>query len=478
MTYTFKLPYGLRKEGKVERLLHISEILPHESGLRCNCVCPNCGERLQAKLPKTKEDFTPRFAHHNADSCDYATETALHMKAKEIIEKEKRIVIPSVVAFYNNLSKEVSPKRVVSFDRVVLERRVGNVIPDILAYKEDRPLMIEITITHGIDDEKFERIKNLRISTLEINLSDMDTAFDPEFLKNQIIDGTDNKYWVFNTVEEKEKERLKEKYLQILEREEEAQKKEEEKRKRFEKFREEKRKGKTDRIEKVLNSNYQEELRQTWEKALLSDPIWIKASKGMNISAQTVPEYINVEIPGEIVFGCDRRVWQAYIFYRYVNNKVKLFRDKTYPISVKRIQQNVKEEFKGRLNYDLVYMKDVAGYDDVPDLTQVIYDYLKKLEVYGYLLELEAGHIFYSRFIVLDPDSVYEMRFVPTSMPEYKKIESLMKNLEWDGCKELIKELLLKYSQKDYPEYFDALAYLFDCVIVRSNGSILLERDL
>lgn len=228
----------------------------------------------------------------------------------------------------------------------------------------------------------------------------------------------------------------------------------------------------------MLNSNYQEELRQTWEKALLSDPIWIKASKGMNISAQTVPEYINVEIPGEIVFGCDRRVWQAYIFYRYVNNKVKLFRDKTYPISVKRIQQNVKEEFKGRLNYDLVYMKDVAGYDDVPDLTQVIYDYLKKLEVYGYLLELEAGHIFYSRFIVLDPDSVYEMRFVPTSMPEYKKIESLMKNLEWDGCKELIKELLLKYSQKDYPEYFDALAYLFDCVIVRSNGSILLERDI
>jgi hypothetical protein len=305
----------------------------------------------------------------------------------------------------------------------------------------------------------------------------MDTDFDPEFLRNQIINSIESKYWVYNAVEEKEKECLKEEYLQIQKKKEEEERKAEEKRKWLEKVREEKLKGKAERIEKLLDSNYQEELRQTWEKRLSSDPIWIKASKGMNISLYKVPEYINLEIPGEIVFGCDRRVWQAYIFYRYVNNKVKLFRDKTYPISVKRIQENVKEEFKGRLIPDLVYMKDIAGFDDVPDLTKVIYDYLKRLQEYGYLLELEAGHIFYSKFIVLDPDSAYEMRFIPTEMPEYKKIENLMKNSEWEECRELIKELLLKYSQKDHPEYFNALAYLFDCVIVRSSGGIMLERE-
>ena len=477
MSYASKLPYGLRKEGDSEVLLHISEILPHESGLRCNCVCPSCGERLQAKLPKTKEDFTPRFAHHNAETCDYATETALHLKAKEIIEEEKRMIIPRVVAHFNNLSKEVSPEREVSFDRVVLERRVGNVIPDILAYKDNRPLMIEITITHGIDDEKFEKLEKLGISTLEIDLSDMDTDFDPEFLRNQIINSIESKYWVYNAVEEKEKECLKEEYLQIQKKKEEEERKAEEKRKWLENVREEKRKGKAERIEKLIDSKYQEELRRTWEKALLSDPIWIKASKGMSISLLKVPEYINVEIPGEIVFGCDRRVWQAYIFYRYVNNKVKLFRDKTFPITVKRIQENVKEAFKGRLIDDLVFTKDVPGYKDVPDLTHVIYHYLKKLQEYEYLLELEAGHIYYSKFIVLDPDSMYEMRFIPIEMPEYKKIERLMKNSEWDECRELIKELLMKYSQKDHPEYFDALAYLFQCVISRSRGGILLERE-
>ena len=472
MAYSFKLPYGLRKEGDVEILLHISEIDPHQSGLKCNCVCPNCGERLQAKLPKTKEDFTPRFAHHNADTCDYATETALHMKAKEIIEKAKQIVLPKVIADYNGLFKEVSPEREITFDRVVLERRVGNVIPDILAYKNDRPLMIEITITHGIDDIKFEKIEKLGISTLEIDLSDMDTNFDPEFLYNEIILSTKNKYWVYNLVEEKEKEKLEEEYLKLLEQEKEDQRKAEEKKKRLEKLNEEKRKGKAERVAQLLDPNHQNKLKQEWGKEFYKDPIWIKAAKGMNILASNIPEYINVEIPGEIVFGCDRRVWQAYIFYRYINKKVKLFRENTFPISVKRIQENVKEDFKGRLIYDLLYLKDLDGYKNVPDLTQVIYDYLKRLEGFGYLEEEPSGHIFYAKFIILDPDSVYEMRFVPTSMPEYKRLEDLMKKNDWIECRKLIQELLIEYNQSNQMEYFSALVNLFDSLVSRSGGIV------
>ncbi len=69
-------------------------------------------------------------------------------------------------------------------------------------------------------------------------------------------------------------------------------------------------------------------------------------------------------------------------------------------------------------------MNDLDGNNHVPDLTQVIYNFLDWLEDYGWLMEISAGHIYYSKFIVLDPDSIYEMRFVPTSMPEYNKIES------------------------------------------------------
>ena len=471
MAYSFKLPYGLRKEGDEEMLLHISEIQPHESGLRCNCVCPSCGERLQAKLPKTKEDFTPRFAHHNADTCDYATETAIHIKAKEIIEKAKHMIIPSVIADYRGLTKEVSPERKVNFDRVVLERRVQDIIPDILAYKEDRPLIIEIKITHGIDDIKLEKIENLGISTIEIDLSDMDTNFDPDFLYNEIILSTENKYWVYNTVEEREKVNLKEEYLKILKKQQEEERKAEEKRKWIEKRNEERREGKVERIKQLLDESYQEQLKQEWSKEFYKDPIWVKAANGMSITPRNIPEHLNLEVPGEIVFGCDRRVWQAYIFYRYVNNKVKIFKEKTYPISVKRIQQNIKEDFKGRLIYDLAYTKDIEGYQNIPDLTEVIYEYLKRLEKFGYLEEHPSGHPFYAKFEILDPDSIYEMRFVPTKLPEYKSIESLIYKKDWLRCKEFIEEILVKYGKEDNMEYFTPLATLYNGITRKIDNS-------
>lgn len=477
LAYSFKLPYGLRKEGNKETLIHISEINPLESGLKCNCVCPSCGERLQAKLPKTKEDFTPRFAHHNSDTCAYATETAIHMKAKEIIENAKHIMLPRVVADYKGLFKEVSSERVVEFDRIVLEKRVEDIIPDILAYKDEHALMIEITITHGIDDEKLKKIERIGISTIEIVLSDMDTNFDPDFLYKEIIHNTKNKYWVYNTLEIKERETLKEQYLVIQRNKQEEERRAEEMRKWIKKQNEVRREGKAERINQLLDLNNQVQLKQRWSKEFYKDPIWLNAAKGMSVTPRNIPEYINVEVPGEIVFGCDRRVWQAYIFYRYVYNKVNLFRENTYPTTIKRIIKNIKEDFRRRLIWDLVYLKDVNGYNDVPDLTKVIYDYLKKLEGFGYLTEEPAGNIFYSKFIILDPKSVYEMRFIPTSMPEYKKIESMMKNCEWQKCRDLIIELLIKYEQCNQQDYYNALAYLFDSIVVRTGGVINRKRS-
>jgi hypothetical protein len=209
-----KLPYGIRKEGDTERLVHISEIRPEESGLRCNCICPSCGERLQAKLPRTKKDFTPRFAHHSSDSCGYAVETALHLKAKEIIEEAKYIVVPEVIARYDKITRKISPSKEIYFNQVVLERRLNDIVPDIIAYKNGKPLIIEVTVTHGIDNIKREKIKKLGISTLEIDLSNID-LFNHEQLQYEVISGINCKRWIYNAVAEKEKERLRKEYSQL-----------------------------------------------------------------------------------------------------------------------------------------------------------------------------------------------------------------------------------------------------------------------
>lgn len=469
MSYSFKLPYGLRLENGEEKLLHISEIQPSESGLKCRCVCPKCGARLQAKLPKTKKDFTPRFAHHHAETCDYATETAIHLKAKEIIEKEKRLIIPSVEASYKNLSKELSPSKEIHFDRVILERKVDDIIPDIMVYKNNRPLMIEIKITHGIDKIKYKKIKKIGISTLEIELTNMKNNFDPESLRKALINITDNKHWIYNTRQKGGKRELKQKYLELKEREQEEMRKAEEKRLRLKKKQAEERARKEQRVAQLLDQNYQAEQRLQWGRNFQRDPIWIKTARLLKLKGNNVPVFLNLEIPGDFVFGCDRRIWQSHIFCKYVNNKVKLFGEDTFPISVKYILNQIKKDFKKTMIRDLVYLKDNDGYKDLPGLSEVLYAYLKQLETYGFLEEESSKHHYHSRFIILDPDSLYEMRFLPSDFPDRSYLEYLVKNKQWELCKEVLTELLIKYNSNRHYEYYMPLVSLFNRVVAKSE---------
>src|SRR5580658_8030351 len=105
-----KLPFGLQN-GK---LVDISSV---ESGLACNCVCPSCGQRLVAKKGEINQHH---FAHHNAIECEGAVETALHIYAKNILEKHKRMVLPPV--YLNHSDKLIFPATGVTFDKVVLEK--------------------------------------------------------------------------------------------------------------------------------------------------------------------------------------------------------------------------------------------------------------------------------------------------------------------------------------------------------------------
>jgi hypothetical protein len=468
LAYIPKLPYGSRRENGIDELIHISAISSEDSGLKCSCVCPSCGVRLLARFPRTKADFTPHFAHYNADACSHATETAIHMKAKEIIEEAKHIFIPQVSAGYRGYYTEIAKEKKLAFDNVVLERKVGEIVPDIIAYIGNRPLMIEITVTHGIDDEKYDKIEQLGISTLEIDLSQLETNFDPETLYNEIITSTAHKYWIYNSVAEKEKEKLKGKYLMEEKEKEEAERIAEEKKEWARKKQEESKAGKPERVAKLLDKKRQEELRQQWSKVFHKDPIWLNAIKYLRITHQNIPEYLNVEIPGEHIFKCDRRIWQAYIFNRYVNNKVNIFKDKTFPISVERITNDIKQELKAKIEWDLCYLKDIKGYEDEPELAKVIYDYLSRLEDFGFLEEIPSKHYFYTKFEILDPNSVFEMRYVKSSLPEYKLIENLLKADRRIECKRLLEELIIKYNKSDQPDLASNLENCYDSLIARS----------
>lgn len=194
-THHHNLFYAL----KDERIIHIDSV---ESGLNCNCVCPACGERLIARKGSI---VVHHFAHQSGSVCEYGYQTSLHLAAKDILASTKKMMVPSVVLSFPCSDKKVKIRdgMSLSFDRVELERKQGDIIPDIVVYCGDRKLFVEIFVTHKIDEIKLEKIKEQNISTIEIDLSKIDREITSKDLEQVLFHESENKKWVYNSLCEK-----------------------------------------------------------------------------------------------------------------------------------------------------------------------------------------------------------------------------------------------------------------------------------
>jgi ssDNA-binding Zn-finger/Zn-ribbon topoisomerase 1 len=193
-TKQLNLVYAI-KDGE---LVHISKV---EGGLKCDCICPSCNATLVARKG-TK--VMHHFAHHNADMCKYGYETSLHMAAKEIIAKAKNMWIPAV---YLNFDSGRKPELIkdtmeIKIDDVTLEKGLDNIIPDIIVSAGGKMLIVEIYVTHAMDEEKLQKIRKMNVSTLEIDLSKRETQITEEELEHAIIESSLEKQWKYNALEE------------------------------------------------------------------------------------------------------------------------------------------------------------------------------------------------------------------------------------------------------------------------------------
>lgn len=195
----FILPFGL-KNGE---LVHISEVA---KGLACGCVCPSCNHSLVARKG---EKVLHHFAHHKGKECEGGLETALHIAAKKILEKHKKIVLPEVFVDMRNKNSpdwRISREVQLNLDEVKLESSQQGIIPDVFVHVQGKSLMIEITVTHKTGDEKVLKARKQNVSILEINLEHFERDFSIEELENEIIYNTSNKKWLLNIKAEKLKE--------------------------------------------------------------------------------------------------------------------------------------------------------------------------------------------------------------------------------------------------------------------------------
>jgi hypothetical protein len=194
------IPYALKDGAPI----HASDV---DRGLACNCICPSCHERLIAKKGGIRVDH---FAHHSAKSCPGALESSLHIAAKDILEKEKRITLPAVHIQLKSDGPSLQragpkPYRV---DSVREEKKIENIIPDLILIIDKRELIVEIFVTQKVDSQKIRKITELGMSAIEIDLSKLPRDMNKEVLTELIVDGVDNKIWLNNEWVRQEQEKL------------------------------------------------------------------------------------------------------------------------------------------------------------------------------------------------------------------------------------------------------------------------------
>lgn len=199
-----QLLYGL-KDGE---LFHIDQV---ESGEKCGCCCPACSGTLIARKGEQKRHH---FAHKAEGNCHHACETTLHLLAKKLLSEAKTFTIPKVLLqFPCQEPLEISGAMEIPVVAVELEQRYHPIIPDVVVTTTgNQKLMIEIFVTHAVDEEKLEKIKRIGISVTEIDLSAYrESAITEKSLKNILLKESEEKYWIFNRREAEYRQKFMEK---------------------------------------------------------------------------------------------------------------------------------------------------------------------------------------------------------------------------------------------------------------------------
>lgn len=191
-----RTPFGL-KDG---RILAPDDV---ESGLACGCACPGCGAPLVAKKGPEK---VWHFAHHNVLAGLSCVESAIHAAAKQVLLDENWLRVPEMwiavsrqtkSGIPHTLRKGLASKRTIRFDSSRAEVWETNLRPDVVGYRGDRRILIEMFFTHQVDEAKRLKLRAMGLPVIEIDLShvEVDTGFNG--VRQRVLHDVENKEWLF-----------------------------------------------------------------------------------------------------------------------------------------------------------------------------------------------------------------------------------------------------------------------------------------
>lgn len=277
------VPFGLR-DGQLYEPRHGA------NGKDCGCICPGCHHPLIAR----QNAPTPHFAHAPGQDCKTGGETSIHYAAKQLIAERMKISLPAVNLQFPGgygdkpCTQSLYTSTLRSLSEVRIEPWLDGFRPDLVVVDLDRPreILIEIAVTHCVDESKLAQIKNRGLHAVEIDVSSAREKMDFALLTKVLFDVPSSGVWLHHP----RADELEQEYLVKRERDWKAREK-----------------TQYDRFENYRNLNPLEQTRRNVAKAGVNPKI-LKA--------------LTVFVPGEKSYAAGREAWQSAVL-AYISNKIK-----------------------------------------------------------------------------------------------------------------------------------------------------------
>lgn len=179
------------------RLYHVLEAIALDVN---DLVCPSC---LNPVITVNGSIRAKHFRHHLSEEMKKCSETSLHIRAKILLSGFRSINIPIRDSLsFLRINNEVLETRVFELNNpsgTVLKSAVElsitshGVIPDCtlevdFGNGESTTVNYEVFVTHAVDEQKREKIKNTGQVFIEIDLSDLDYDIDDFKLEEALLD--------------------------------------------------------------------------------------------------------------------------------------------------------------------------------------------------------------------------------------------------------------------------------------------------
>ena len=382
---TARLSFAIAGDGQ---LVHVDDV---PNGLSCQCVCPFCREPL---IARQGNETTHHFAHVGNSDCITGAETSLHLAAKSILQRERRMILPPVVAegfavdaagISRSAVKSI-PEKMIAFDEIETEVRQNGFVPDIVAKVGGKQLLIEVAVTHFADGTKIDLLRDRGLATIEIDLKSHLGGWNWQSLTERVINGIDGKVWLFNP---RHAELLAAAQEEVLRQVAIANKNAAGSATAIRNSHALDRKN-IPGFPKALKdlADFTEPAKLAALKAQMAvagqnESAWHSSSRVLNIDWGQAPACVNVEVKGEMGFHVDRRVWQSTIFSLFIRQNS----NRTF--SGNMVAKRCLNLFERRKEFGVLqahkHLLTTEENQAIPWASRAVIEYLHKLEKMGFL---------------------------------------------------------------------------------------------